>query len=666
LPKNQIKGKRKPGVKLELSKLKEACGDQLAPFEGLWGYERSQDSYHGTIFRFPLRATKTKSVLKTSSRDLNISEVRRLMNSYFDEARVSLLFLRRIKSIDFSIWGQPDSAWSVTRRPPLDEDAKSFSELVVCSFVNKGEFGPQISGKDKWWVAIEDLLPTADRLPESSRRVMKNVECGLAALISSKLDDTSASTPEVIQSKMFYTLPLPICSDLPVHIHATFALSGDRQSISVDQQGAQSHGAEWNRYLLQDALPKLYLSFLDDLGKQVRQDVFNFWPGEEPPKRSCAEILCASFWEELPKSSQRLFPKAQPATQLSQRRAAQLFDINQAVFDFLPKDSSEALAPLLISLGVNLVRHIPPGVMKHLKALPEVTSVKGPMLRQLLKSERTSTCLLKEMAENPRIWEILLHQLIQDEAELEDLDGCHILPLADGSLAPLNYIIRTDDSQASSYYLASKKELVLFNFASRCLVPSKFGLKLGQVVESGKFDVTTLRISHAKRLLEMRPKATSSTPNPETDKWLTEFWKFWNASIDTPPEIEDLDVAIFRTALDGTQKYATPSEFYQLPAVVEPADSAHQKLCDKILGLYRFDPKFMPKSLSDSHTSFQKSDSFYKFVRALRMLAGDTGIGTFVQTLLDVSHLEVNSLQHKSKFFRLPELHSYLKYMLTN
>jgi sacsin len=197
------------------------------------------------------------------------------METYFNEARISLLFLRRIKSIDFSIHRKAASGWSVTRRAPLDEYAKSFPELVICQFANNMDFGSQVNGEDKWWVAIEDLRPTAYRLPESSRRVIKNVECGIAALVSSTVEshDSNITPPKALQSRMFNILPLPISLDLPVHIHATFYLFGDRQSIAIDEQ---SHGSGWNRYLLRDALPRLYLSFLGDIQPQVRQDVFNF------------------------------------------------------------------------------------------------------------------------------------------------------------------------------------------------------------------------------------------------------------------------------------------------------------------------------------------------------------------------------------------------------
>jgi sacsin len=630
-----------------LSKLIGACSDQLAPFEGLWDYEKGSDYFPRTIFRFPLRTTTTTSLLRTSKVLLNSDEVYRLMSNYFEEARVSLLFLRQIKSIDFKVWGKPDSGWSVTRQLPVDEDVRSFSEAVLCSFVRNGELGaPQVAGKDKWWVAIEDpdSLPVADRLQENSRRALKNVECGIAALIYCKPNNSSASIPAPIQSRVFNTLPLPICSDLPVHINATFSLSGDRQSISIDEHGARSHGSEWNRGLLQDRLPTLYLKFLEDLGRQVRQDVFKYWPQGEPPKRSCAELLCASFWEELPGSGEKLFPKAQPITKITQRRAAQLLTIDEAVFDFLPKAASEALAPLLISLKQNLVRNIPPAISKRLKTLPEAKSVTASRLRQLLKSDQGRACLLKEMEDNPRIWEILFRQLIPADTDLDDLDSCYILPLADGTLAPLR-LLGTSDAQSSSYYVASAQELELFDFASSCLVSSDTAEKLGTVFRCKKFAIEELRLVHAKKLLKMRPKV--STPNSGSDEWLIRFWQYWNKpSLEDPPDIDDIDVDIFRATFCGIELYATPAQFYGIPAVVEPSVSDHQALCDRFPSLYRFDTKFMPKTLRETEASFYREPSFYRFIKALSRIApSNTRLGSFVQTHLDVSHLVVSFLK---------------------
>lgn len=636
------------GVKLELSRLRDACGDQLVPFEGLWGYTQSLDNYPGTIFRFPLRTTAASagSALRSSKILLNESEVCRLMDTYFHEARISLLFLRRIQSIDFGIQSNSNSGWSVIRLQPLDEDVDLFSKPVICQFTKRSTFGNKMTGKDKWWVAIEDLLPEVDRLPESSRRVMKNVECGIAALISSTIDSHGSSIvpPKVIQSRMFNTLPLPISSDLPIHIHATFSLSGDRQSIAFDEYSTKYQGAGWNRYLLEEALPKLYLSFLDDIGPQVRQRVFSFWPQEEPPKRSCAELLSASFWLKLPHSSERLFPKAQPTLGVSQRRAPERLDIRQAVFDFLPRSQSEKLAPLLMAMDVNLVREIPNHILKHLKALSEVKSVTGPMLRTLFKSEKGRSCLLKEMAQNLYILKVLYDLLIPVDDKLHDLDGCHVLPLADGTLATLKFN-DSNEGHSSKYFVVSKDELELFRFSSRHLVKLGTETMLEPILGSGKFNLARLKLRDVKKLLEMKPVVLS--PTPDENKWLSEFWKYWNTNIDSSlpsSNINTLNAEIFgatQSTPNEVQFYTSPPVFHELPAVVEPSIGEHQQLCDKIPGLWRFSPKFMPTLLAEKERSFYSEPSFYRFIRALRSLSGQAGIGAFLKTHLDAANLKV-------------------------
>jgi sacsin len=651
LPRNQIKGKRKPGIKLKLTKVRGACGDQLVPFEGLWGYTQDLDYYPGTIFRFPLRTAEDSagSTLWNSKKVLKAIEACRLLETYFDEARISLLFLRRIKSIDFKVQGDPNIGWSVTRLQSLHEDVDLFSKSVTCQFTKRQSFISPITGEDRWLVAVEDLVPEASLLQVHSRRAMKNVECGIAALISSTFDNRKfdINPPKAVESRIFNTLPLPFSSDLPVHIHATFLLSGDRQSIAIEEHGMNSREAEWNRHLLQEQLPKLYLSFLDYIAPQVRQRVFGFWPQQEAPRRSCAELLCASFWKELPQSSRRLFPKAQPILQVSHRRPPESLEFSQAVFDFLPKTQSEALAPLLLAMQVNLVRDVPRELARRLGTLPGVKSVTGPLLRALFKSEQSRTCLLREVAktqQRPRILEVLFGLMIPLSTEqLPELDGCHILPLANGSIATLKYE-DTNEGQSSHYSVVTEDELKLFEFASSLLVTSSVGNMFNRISESEKnFNLVKLKLSGAKKLLEIKPVV--STPDADEDKWLLKFWKYWNSSIDaTLPaaDINTVSAKIFKGTVNATPFYASPATFRTVPAVVEPDNGENKQLCEKIPGLWCFDNKFMPKALVESEKSLYSEASFSRFIRALRQLSVHNGIANFVKTHLSASDLKVS------------------------
>jgi sacsin len=245
------------------------------------------------------------------------------------------------------------------------------------------------------------------------------------------------------------------------------------------------------------------------------------------------------------------------------------------------------------------------------------------------------------MARNPCILDVLFSELIPADAELKDLDGCNLLPLADGNLATLKFA-DTNGTQSSKYHVVTDNELKVFEFASKYLVTASSGAKLGRVLQSGKFNLARLQLCDVRKLLDMKP--TVSTPNDDEDKWLTEFWKFWNSHIDSSlpsSNIDTLNVEIFGASRDRVRIYATPVAFHTLPAVVEPSTGEHQQLCDRIPGLYRFNTKFMPKSLLDKEKSFSSEDSFYRLIRAVRILSSQTGVGAFVKTHLDLANLKV-------------------------
>ncbi|KAI9869669.1 MAG: hypothetical protein M1830_005236 [Pleopsidium flavum] len=111
LPMNYRIGRRKAGVKIKLSRLRRDCQDQLAPFNGLWGYALDVDRYNGTIFRFPLRKEGSQSdLLETSIHSLSTAKA--TFQGAFETARLSLLFLRNIRKIDLHIRGK-SLGWEV-------------------------------------------------------------------------------------------------------------------------------------------------------------------------------------------------------------------------------------------------------------------------------------------------------------------------------------------------------------------------------------------------------------------------------------------------------------------------------------------------------------------------------------------------------------------------
>jgi sacsin len=641
------------GVKLKISKMREACSGHLVPFEDLWGYKQTLDSYPGTIFRFPLRKYDQPSPLSSTAAQLNEAAILELLDTYFDEARVSMLFLKRVNSIRFKVWKQPMIGWSVVRDSSVknEDDEDMLAKHATFDFSIKVQPGNRkIQGKDQWRIGVQ-TLPHSARPTDTPRRLTKNAECGIAALISTNIEEYPGpeverlSTAKVLP-RIFTTVPLPIPSDLPVHIHATFDLSGDRKSIGIDEVGPQSSASLWNVLLLRKFLPTLYFTFLADI-----HDVnFQFWPRTEPPKRTCAELLYGSFWQELPNSTKLLYPSFQ-LSGLSSQHDIEFLDIQDSVFDLLTLRESEALAPLLLALNVDLVTSMPKEIAKNIKTFPNIMSVTGEMLRHLMKLKRSIACLKQQMIDNPDTLGILLNLIKPETAQdtdLKELDGCHVLKLLNStnqvpSLATLKFI-GSPDTTADRYYVPCNKGLAVFlSFASNHLVSSSVAHQLGHIYTSGKFNLSPLRLIHVKKLVEMKPKVL--VPDRDNNEWLAGFWKFWNNhdDINEPTsKVDNIDAQLFLATKNDIDFYTTPAQFLSLPGVVEPSIIEHRDLCNITPGLYQFKVKYMPKDFKNNETSFNNPDSFYRYLRALKSLSGSSGLGRFIRDSITTPNIEVS------------------------
>ena len=89
----------KSAHRVNVQSVREKWPDTLMPLDGIADFEVSSDkAYEHTLFRFPLRTNKD-SLLLSTKKVIEVSEVRKLMNSLREEIEVLLLFLRSVESI---------------------------------------------------------------------------------------------------------------------------------------------------------------------------------------------------------------------------------------------------------------------------------------------------------------------------------------------------------------------------------------------------------------------------------------------------------------------------------------------------------------------------------------------------------------------------------------
>ncbi|KAI9768402.1 MAG: hypothetical protein M1839_004119 [Geoglossum umbratile] len=656
LPLNRRHGRRKPGLKVELAKIRDVCCDQLAPFHGLWGYSQDMDNYEGTIFRFPLRPRRAKTALTESKVNLDAITVRDHLESYFQTARLSLLFLQRIRQVSFRLRHMKEPRFRVEyaqRLFPLL--CTQPYRYISVSYLYRDQRQRRVEGIDEWWIAKNDIREVPAELrdwQEKVRRRVKDSKCGIALLCTPPRDS-------MLGPQMFSTLPLPFASHLPVHINASFILSGDRQSILV---GGSSpfEGSAWNRWLLRESIPELYLNFLEQIVRRFGTEMYNYWPTREESKDGPSDLVREGFWAKVASSRNRLYQKAVravparvPDAEGQGRKLAKSpdppvrYELREAVFDFISATSSPMLQDIFLEWFPNLVRvpgdELPMDFRMLGLAITELTS---SMIRKRLQDPSTHG-QLQEYADGDSgviddLLQLILPRRGAEDSEVAGLNGCPVLPLQDGSLGTLHYLkVATSPPM---YFCVTAEEREIFGFASNLFVrgevrhhPSEtsfYGDGVGKdftpwVLNSSSFNVRELLPSDLGRVLQQRD-ASEWESTPALESWLETFWFYFRMrmpkgklkssrkSVTRDCGIDKFPV--YQATKGGRIVHISPENVEKLPTIIEPPSRLDGllELCQRFPDLYIINRAMTPFSLEEPETEA----SFYThFLAAIADIA---------------------------------------------
>ncbi len=212
-------------MKLKISDVRIHWPNHLKPFEGLFGFDSELDYYKGTIFRFPLLTTSHSHFAKIERR--KAQDVQKLLGTYFEDARVSLLFLKRIRSIKFVDSGCEKPIWEVSVERERVSESQAIEHVKVKGRNDTTEGGSLSALENEWCVALGNA--GGDSVPEElvglQRQHRLAPRCGIAADISKHRGDW--------QSRLFMDLPLVgVQLDLPVHVSVVSTFSFE--SINYD------------------------------------------------------------------------------------------------------------------------------------------------------------------------------------------------------------------------------------------------------------------------------------------------------------------------------------------------------------------------------------------------------------------------------------------------
>ncbi len=648
--------------------------DQLAPFLGLYTFVKDLDHYDGTIFRFPLRTLATETLLKDHMQHVDRLAVRSLLENYMAVARTALLFLRSVESIEFRIRDQEDPQWSVIARRSQRQDSDICQDVEITSTQ-----GGRLRQVDQWCVGRQKISQIPVDILRFGRGAEKSAECGIAICLTSGNTDADknaimAGQPsnvvfgfdQNVEHKVFCRLPTGHASSLPISFHASFAVTGDRRSIALEDTAENS---AWNKWLLTSPLTSLYLETLRHLAPRLNEKILDFWPSVASFERlpTLSGTLCKAFWTSLFNTSQKmnsLFPPI-PKEYTSDHQSGVLVDnevskkaitLAEARFDFLPSHVSQGLRPLLVKLCPNLVclpRKLWPD---YKRAAAEVAWVSKDIDADYL-------CLLFFNDENCNALEAFMRGLVHKEEKratmamllktmlpqingtdmtrMNIFSGCRVLPRPDLD-APLGFLLRNAPPGSTCNYVATADEQELFAFASDSMVNTELsqdGTDLVGIFMKASFNVRTLGFADLGDLLGRPLSPTNlSSAFGDRDGWMLKFWHYINPKIrvldrvglfSNPSSPDSLgllakgglcDHNIYRFRSINQWRYLTPREFEAQPCVIEPLDDNQRKLCEQIPGLRVIDRKCVPFLLLETEGDLKRTASFERLLKAFEQL----------------------------------------------
>ena len=414
--------------------------DSLAPFEGVANFSAQAGTYHGTLFRFPLR----KTLSDISENCYTVQKLHDLLVALREEAKFLLLFLRSVQEIEvyeISKSGQQNLSFQVAicekdniyhKREHFMHELKAASAQAVplpycitrpIDLVT--DFHVQVTDQFQHTTTVSHWL-VANQVGSQNETVLDAAAkqhvfpwVGAALELSG-----GSSSPISSGGRIFCFLPMPVeaSSSFPVHVNGTFGLNDDRRTLkwpTIERQNDPA--ADWNKLLVSELLPPCYAKLLIQAKRHLHlQKFYEAWPVVDAVKPTPWEGLLFPLFTQL-------FRQAVVWTERTEALQVVGEWITISEGSFIPKGGKVAsvVRNALSRGGIKLV-DVPPRIWSALRHSRKVVSEVSPKsVRTQLKGNPQSYCYVDEIGK----LEILRYCL--SDKQYSELPGLALLPLAD-------------------------------------------------------------------------------------------------------------------------------------------------------------------------------------------------------------------------------------------
>ncbi|XP_023931332.1 sacsin-like [Lingula anatina] len=289
-----------PGIRyVDIPKLRKSFPDVFTSY--LDNMRESFPMEEATLFRLPLRNEDMARQSKIKPRPVTIPDMQSLMETFRGDLFLMMLFLNNIRKISISevnmVTGKLQNTYSVEARLSAEhtQAQQSFlqemvnsterlktQELTVdqlhpinVSFTmsledNKGRL-------ETWLITQQFGFRYPSSISTTLKKALRYKELGLLPRggVAYLLQPESLPTEkfDLPKSRLFCFLPLPLITNLPVHINGHFALDHEaRRNLWMDSENADVK-TEWNNTVMEQIVAPCYTNMLQQNKEIIMEEV---------------------------------------------------------------------------------------------------------------------------------------------------------------------------------------------------------------------------------------------------------------------------------------------------------------------------------------------------------------------------------------------------------
>ena len=471
-----------------------------------------------TLFKLHLRTEQQASQSTIYKKWFSREDIKKLIMDFKKRAQHALFFIpvKRIMASYPVQHKRHKESWVIEKST---EELPGFSGVVGIHYHDSNN-----QRKLERWSVLFKTIPLQDIPPDLHECLSTHKIPNISIAIAGALDTPPHS------HRPFFGLPLLDTISLPIHLHCTFILSEDRRSIRYNEKGQANPESHFNRWLLTEKVPSLYLQFLAGWDHTSPMSKCPWWP-KRTEKDTISRAVVKAMATTLPTSNELVCD-----TYSSHRIAPSKAHFLQPP---CPKGLLQALLPE--DLAIPPSGFLPdPG-----SPSPSLPGVDSNYLTRILQHKAAS---IISMYKEGRI---TVGDIVDVAKFLKpsfpNSLGLPLLPLADGTLASLSA------NKTTFYYPPQQPGAPQLPF------PLHYFLDPEATQEHAIYDTLQVRkldnMAISKLIMAKIPRQDTFFPSAALEQWLGELWDF----LDTTPQVEIEDPAFQQLPLIPTYSPGAPT-----------------------------------------------------------------------------------------------------------